>query len=205
MKLPQIVLVLVVTFFSTVMSMAQNIGFGVLGGPNFYVIRKDFQGDVTYGGSSAKQNIKYHLGAFVDVNFSSELGLVGNFLYQNRTISLDSDVQLLYLDVNPLLKFDVNGSYGSGFYFKGGFRYSHLLSAETVKEELDIQETIKSSNIGLIGGFGVDVSNFLGLELLVDYSPMNTYKDVGDVSITSRMVGGNFRVIFYIERIVNTR
>lgn len=205
MKRPQIVLVLVFTCLSTLSAIGQDVGFGIFAGPNFYTLRRDFQGDVIYAGSSAKQNLKYHVGAFADFNFSSELGLVANIVYQNRTVSLGEDVQLNYLEVNPLLKFDVNSSYGSGFYLKGGFRYSYLLSAKTVKEDVDVQDNFKTSNIGLVGGFGVDITNYMGLELLVDYSPMNIYNDIEAIAITSRLIGGNFRVLFYIEKIINTK
>ena len=205
MRRPQTLLALIFICFSSISTLCQDIGFGVLGGPNFYTIRRESNGDVIYDGTSAKQNLKYHFGAFVDVNFSSNLGVVGNVVYQNRTISLEPDTQFNYLDFNPLLKFDVNQSYGNGFYLKGGFRYSVLLSAKTVEGDIDVQDAFKSSNIGLVGGFGLDVSSFLGLEVLVDYSPMNIVKDVDGASVTSRLVGGNFRLVFYIEKVLNNR
>ncbi|MGJ8593141.1 MAG: outer membrane beta-barrel protein [Aquaticitalea sp.] len=206
MKRPQIVSVTFILCFLSLSAFSQNIGFGILGGPNYYTLRVDSSdGETTFDGSSAKKNIQYHVGAFLDVNFSSALGLNGNIVYQRRGLSLDPDTKLEYIDINPLLKFDVNNSYGNGFYLKGGFRYSFLLSAQTFDEDVDVKEAFNNSNIGVVGGFGVDVSDFLGLELLVDYSPMNIFEDVDGASITSRLIGGNFRLVFYIEKVLNNR
>ena len=206
MKRPQTLLALVFICFSSLTCLCQDIGFGVLGGPNFYTTRVEtLDGDISYDGSSSKTNLHYHFGAFVDFSFSSELGIVGNVVYQNRGLALNPDTKLNYLDINPLLKYDVNRSYGQGFYLKGGLRYSFLLSAKTFEGDMDVKDAFKSSNLGLVGGFGADISNFLGIELLVDYSPMNIFEDVDGESITSRLIGGNVRVVFYIEKVLNNR
>lgn len=204
MKRPPTLLAFISICFCSLTSMSQNIGFGILGGPNYYttcVNNRD--GGLAYGGSSAKKNVQYHFGGFVDVNISDALGIIGNVIYQKRGLSLDPDVKFGYLDINPLLKFDVNHSYGTGFYLKGGLRYSLLLNAKTFEENIDVKDAFKKSNFGIVGGFGVDVSNYLGVELLVDYSPMNLFEDIECESITSRFIGGNFRVVFYIEKVLN--
>ncbi len=202
MKSPHTLLVLFI--FISFASFSQNIGFGILGGPNYYTTRvENIDGELSYDGSSAKKNIQYHFGGFVDVNFSGSLGVIGNIIYQKRGLSLDPDVAFDYLDISPLLKFDVNNSYGSGFYLKGGIRYSLLLSAKTFEGKADVKDAFKNSNFGLVGGFGADAGKYLGIELLVDYSPMNIFEDINGEAITSRLVGANIRILFYFERVFN--
>ena len=69
-------------------------------------------------------------------------------------MSLDPDVAFDYLDISAFLKFDVNNSYGSGFYLKVGIRYSLVLSAKTFEGKADVKDAFKNSNFGLVGGFG---------------------------------------------------
>ena len=197
---------MVITGFTSFTLNAQNISYGLNGGINYYtMVIEDSRFDRTrFQHSASSTNLQYHFGVFIDYNLNEKIGVIGNIIYQNRSFQPlnNPDTSLKYIDISPLLKFDSNNTYGSGFYFKGGLRYSFLLSAKTIENKIDVKDTFNSTNLGLILGLGMDISKYIGTELIFDYSPSNAYKNIDGIRIKSNIVGANLRVIVDLEKLL---
>ncbi len=147
------------------------------------------------------KGVGFNFGGFYDYALNDSFGLIGNLVYNNKNINFSTDkyiITLNYLDLNPMVKFDPNRSYGKGFYIKSGFTLSTLLSAKEKQTKVDVKNSFKSTSFSLNLAFGVDFLQYLGLETFLDYSIGDTLKSgKSNLFQASLLINVNIEKIIY--------
>ncbi|RZK05671.1 MAG: hypothetical protein EOO46_15715, partial [Flavobacterium sp.] len=113
-------------------AIAQELSYGALLGYNAYDV--EIVGPLIAGSGQSGLNI----GGFVDYSLNSSFGVRGNLIYssieethygviQGNTLYPYFDVSnIKTLQVQALLRYDVNKEYNKGFYLTGGFRMNNV-------------------------------------------------------------------------------
>jgi hypothetical protein len=193
----KLIILFLPVFLFTSTAFSQEVSYGFNVGFNYYsFFTETNEGEPKLAETSMSTNLQYHLGGYIDIPIDSNFGIIGNVVYQNRSVELpeNQDTRLDYLDINPLLKYDLNGSYGQGVYLKAGVRYSILLSAKLFEDLQDVSGEFNKSNFGVDLGIGYDITKAFGVELILDYSPTDFSEE-----ITSQLAGVDFRFIIDLQ------
>jgi hypothetical protein len=194
-----------ITIFVPLLINAQELSFGPIIGLNSYDIEVD--GPLTAEGANSSLNF----GGFLDYNFKNNFGIRGNILYNSVTENgysitengigsdfLFEEAKYNAIQIQGLLKYDVNEEYNKGFYLIGGLRMSAILSAESNNE--DIKDFYNSTSFGVMLGFGVNFLKYFGVELIPDYNITNTI-DSNDNK--SKNFGAYLNLTFNLKPLLN--
>ena len=119
-----------------------------------------------------------------------------NVKLAQETITLDPDAQLRiraeYLEIPILAKFYTGHSPNIRLYFYGGLTFAFRLSAESETQFLgavetdDIKDQLKSTDLGYILGFGLDLGAHLSAEFRQHYGT----KDIIAVEFDEKITWG---------------
>ncbi|MFA0964198.1 porin family protein [Roseivirga sp. BDSF3-8] len=185
MKKISIFTLLICAIFTTT-SFAQGPEIGIKGGLNYSTLTGDFDG--------LEGSIGWHAGLAFGLNFTDSYTLQPEILLSSQGVDFedvdDSGLNLLYLNIPVLAKF----RFAEIAYFEAGPYIGFLINEEYEinGEEVDIDDTFKSTDYGviagvgvdLIGGFGAGVRYQLGLNNIADDSDdvNNPFDDDGDPS-----------------------
>jgi len=181
-------------------SHAQENNYGVKIGINANGVINDSQnsGDIT-----APKGVGFIISGFYDFKINESFGLIGNLNFNKRITNYEPPkANLSYFELNPMLKFDLNNDYGTGFYLKAGVNYSFLLSAKENDTNQNIKEDFNSSLLGFNFGFGSDISNLLGIEFIMGYSFSNSLKEFENQKIKSNFLSGNISLVLNLNELI---
>lgn len=183
-------------------SYSQESNYGIRIGVNASGIINDSQN--TSGDVTAPKGVGFIISGFYEYNFSERLGVIGNLNFNKRIVNYDPPkTNLSYLELNPMIKLDVNGSYGNGFYLKTGPNYSLLLSAkENETNQEDNKDDFNNSLLGFNFGFGSDISKAIGVEFIFGYSFSNSLKEVENKDIKSNILSGYLSLVININELI---
>jgi hypothetical protein len=185
---------------------SQNTSYGIVAGMNYYMIEVE-------GPLFANAGYGPSLGAFVDYKINDSFGTKINLLY-NKTIEEDyylsdqysnanqvfNKIELNTLQLDALLKFDINKEYNKGFYVLGGFKLTNILNAESDMNQFLINDFYKNVNFGGLLGFGFTFLKSFSLEIMGNTNFTNTLNS--DVNKTKN-IGGQVNLNFNIESMIN--
>ena len=186
-------------------SKAQNLSYGAILGFNAYDVEIDgpMNGD---GGTSS-----LNFGGFLDYQLNKSFGVRGNLIYSNVEEDeyyvlngnqlvgyLFNESKIKSLQIQTLLRYDVNKEYNKGFYFIGGFRMTNILSAKFDGKEND--DFYKKVNFGGMFGFGVNFAKHFGIELIPEVNLTNT---IDSENNKAKNYGGYINLTVNIESIIN--
>ncbi len=119
-----------------------------------------------------------HIGGFVGLQFNESLGGVLNVAYNNSEESYgfrgsdQFDIKINTVQIAGHLKFDVNKSYGEGFYLLVGPRISFVGKA-TDEAGQEIEEFYANTRFAAQLGFGINFLKYFGFEVIGDYGLSN--------------------------------
>ena len=193
-------------FFAVLCAQSQNLSYGATFGASYYDFEINNSGGSITPGLVDKPN--YHVGAYIDYQFSKRFGIKLNTLYNRsyesytyRFISNYQDLNFIInsLQLIPHLKFDVETEYEKGFYFLAGPRFNFIISAKDQFDN-DVKNFYKSTTIGAQFGFGINIARKFAIELLGDYGFSNI-SDSGSAEI--RSAGGHLNFIVNLESFIN--
>lgn len=140
----------------------QQVRFGIFGGFAHYDAPSYEPVSTEKLNATAASNV----GAFVDYNVSKSYGVVFRLGYDTKKIAFDQQVNLNYIDLGLLLKMDLDNTYAKGFYIFGGPKIALLASAKI--RDVEIENGINNTQIGVIAGVGVHLNKFLEIDLFLD-------------------------------------
>ncbi|MEM6515206.1 MAG: porin family protein [Bacteroidota bacterium] len=190
-------LLIILLGFIVNISEAQEYSYGLQVGTNFSSLLTDR--DVIFnenGSFTIPEYAGFNVGVFGEYQFNEQFGLVTNLLYSNRGFDTSPNITVSSLSLNPNLKFDVNKSYGKGFYLKAGLIYSFILDGKS--DTQDLSDTLKNSVFGATLGAGIDFSDIFALELLFDYA----FTDLFDTNEKSKIFGANLLLSIHIQSLI---
>ena len=146
----------------------QQAAFGVKAGVNF--------ANLNFEGEDADVNFDSRMGfvggLFVVVPSNSPFALQAEALYSQKGAQFESEgfeskVRLNFLEVPVLARFSTPASNGSSFHVFAGPSFGFKLSAEAVdsfegeEETTDLDDDVKSFDLGLVIGAGVEFGKFV--------------------------------------------
>ncbi|WP_121666145.1 outer membrane beta-barrel protein [Mesonia aquimarina] len=160
------------------LSFAQDFSYGfLLGGvaKNITSTNEDFK---TYSSRTWPKVTKFPLsiGLYGDYKFSEKAGLLTNLFYSETADGYENYTsRKASINLQPLIKFDVNGEYNKGFYVLGGARSTYVLNRDLEDnwkpDERDevISDFYKPLNFGVNLGFGFSIGKYIGFQVIGDY------------------------------------
>ncbi len=182
-------------------SYSQESNYGISIGVNASGIINDSQN--TSGDVTAPKGVGFIISGFYEYNINERFGLIGNLNFNKKIVNYEPPkTNLSYLELNPMIKFDVNGNYGNGFYLKTGLNYSLLLSAKENETNQDIKNDFNNSLLGFNFGFGSDISKAIGVEFIFGYSFSNSLKEVENKKIKSSILSGYLSLVIDINELI---
>ncbi len=209
MKKIIVVFIFIISFFSI---NAQKISYGLNIGINGYDI--DGKDKIT----SSDGFSFFNFGVYLDLKLTNKLGVKGNITYSREREGvyaiyrtdrfgfpilekIFSKSKLSNIHFYPLLKFDLDADYGKGFYLVGGPRISFIFSSKFEGvQNINSNDFYKSTNAGIMIGFGTTFSKHFGFELIGDYLITNKI-NFENQKITN--FGGFFNFTINLESILN--
>ncbi|TDD94213.1 outer membrane beta-barrel protein [Flavobacterium cellulosilyticum] len=180
---------------------SQNTNYGVIAGMNYYMISIE-------GPLYANSGYGPSLGVFVDHKINSSFGAKANLMY-NKTIEEDyyfsdqysnatplfNKVELNTIQLDALLKFDVNREYNKGFYVLGGIKLTTILNAKSDTNQYLVNDFYKKVNFGGLFGFGFTFLNNFSIEIMGNTNFTNTLKsDFNKAKNTGGQINLNFNI-----------
>jgi hypothetical protein len=179
---------------------SQNITYGVELGTSVSTILELNPLNKSYATTPKGNGI--YFGGFINYMIAEKIGVYGSLAYDNRksNFSIDENNDLIinhnYLTVNPSVKFSLSKTYNRGFYLRPGFRYSFFLSASNKDDQIEIINNFSGVFAGNLA-FGFDINDYVGLELLLDYSLNDILKDS-----SSKQLSGIFKANINLQKIL---
>lgn len=186
-------------------SKAQNLSYGIMLGFNAYDV--DIDGLIKGGAGYSGLNF----GGFLDYQLNNSFGVRGNLIYNcakednyyilngNQVAGyLFDDSEIKSLQINTLLRYDVNKEYNKGFYLIGGFRMTNILNAKFDGQEND--DFYKKVNLGGMLGFGVNFAKHFGFEFIPEVNLTNT---IDSENNKSKNFGAYLNLTVDLESIIN--
>jgi len=197
---------LIIIFFTSFnYSKAQNLSYGTILGFNAYDVEID--GPINAGAGYSGLNF----GGFLDYQLNNSFGVRGNLIYNsvkednyyvlngNQVVGyLFNESKIKSLQINKLLRYDVNKEYNKGFYLIGGFKMTNILNAQFDGQEND--NFYKKVNFGGMLGFGVNFAKHFGIELIPEVNLTNT---IDSENNKSKNFGGYLNLTVNLESIIN--
>ncbi|WP_339890027.1 porin family protein [uncultured Flavobacterium sp.] len=185
-------------------SKGQNLSYGPILGFNAYDI--SIGGPINDGAGYSGLNF----GGFLEHQFNSSFGVRGNIIYNNIkegkhyvvtgnqiTSYLFDKAEIQSLQIQTLLKYDVNKDYNKGFYIIGGFRMSNILNVKLDGQKNE--DFYKRESFGAMLGFGVNFAKHFGLELIPE---INLTNPINSKINKSRNIGGYLNLTLNLESII---
>lgn len=191
---------------------AQSISYGIMLGANFNNIEIDGEG--LRGGAShsafKEPGVPIDLGGYVDFQLNESMGIKANVFY-SKTLADYTLGRLGYtservdwvtssVEVQPLFKYDVNKSYGKGFYLLAGPRLAFVFDQKDVRNNLEGDDFYKSVNFGANLGFGFTVSELIGFEITGNYGLSNL---IDSSHFESTTAGAYANLYFNLDKLIN--
>jgi hypothetical protein len=145
---------------------AQDVTGGVKGGVNFATLNFDPDPEVDFDSRTG-----IVVGGFVTFPVGAHFAVQPEVLYsqkgaQSTFLGADVKIKIDYVETPILLKYSTSGSGGTSFYVFGGPSLGFKVAAESTAsfsgetEEDDISEDIKSFDVGVVFGAGVQLGRF---------------------------------------------
>lgn len=166
-------LLFLVIFLIPVLIHAQGIGVGIKAGANF--------ADQAVTDISIKTAADFHVGAYVNLNFTSKFGITPEVLYTAYGSTWDNvKVDLDYIAIPVMLRFKPI----SLLSLEAGPQFSFLTKAN-VENVGDIKDQLKSNDFGLAFGAGLHLPlGFnVGARYILGFSDISA---VSDMSVKNR-------------------
>jgi hypothetical protein len=173
---------------------AQQVRFGIFGGfaqydaPSYEAVTTE----------KIKSAAVTNAGAFVDYNVINNYGVVFRLGYDIKKIALEEQTDLVYIDLGLLLKMDLDNTYAKGFYIFGGPRIAMLTSAKI--KDVEIEEGINNTQIGVIAGVGVHLNKFLEIDLFLD---ADTASVLSQPNQQVKVIGFGFNIKLEMNAMLN--
>ncbi|AWA29966.1 hypothetical protein HYN48_07670 [Flavobacterium magnum] len=180
---------------------SQKMRYGALLGMNAYDI--EVSGPLIAGNGLSGLNF----GGFIDYQFSSHCGLKVNMIF-NKTTETDygplesgtyyeifDEAKLTTLQLQPLIKFDVNKVYAKGFYLQGGLNMVNILRARA-DDGTSLKNFYNRTAFSGMLGFGVTFLKHYSFELMGSYSLTNP---IGFPESRARNMGAYTNLLIDIE------
>lgn len=185
-------------------SAAQNLSYGAILGFNAYDI--NIGGPINDGSGHSGLNF----GGFLDYQINSSLGVRGNLIYNNIketehyvvirnqvTSYLFDKAEIQAIQIQTLLKYDVNNDYNKGFYLIGGFRMTNILNVKLDGQKND--DFYKRASFGAMLGFGCNFAKHFGIELIPE---VNLTNPINSEENRSKNIGGYLNLTVNLESII---
>ncbi|GMQ28206.1 porin family protein [Algoriphagus confluentis] len=164
---------------------AQDLKFGLRGGPSFTTLGGE------EGGDDSKFRVGFHLGGFVSLPLSDGIWFEPGIQYANKgakstEVGTATTVRNGYLDLPLLFKFQG----GEKFYFLAGAQPSFLMSSAIILGDGDNKITIdgsdtrdlwKSSDFAAVVGFGLNLGTQMHLQTTYEHGFANISEISDDV------------------------
>ncbi len=191
---------LILLLSSTMFSQDFSYGLGV--GPSF-----TSSTTLGFNRPTTPKGIGQLIYVFGNYKLNNKFSLDTKLGYDNRVVSYlnygtfgnNVRTSLKYLIFNPNLKIDLGHDYNKGIYFKTGLRVSQLLSAKDRISKADLKNQFESINLGINLGFGYDINEFVGIELIFDYGLTD---EVKNSESDERLISGMFTINMNLEKIL---
>jgi hypothetical protein len=157
---------LLVLFFVPLLLQSQGVGVGIKAGANF--------ANQAVEDIDIKSATDFHVGAYVNINFSDKFGLTPEVLYSAYGSEWDNvRVDFDYISLPVMLRFKPIPLLS----LEAGPQFSFLTKA-TVEDIGDVKDQLKSNDFGLAFGAGVHLP--LGFNVGARY--VLGFSDISDVS-----------------------
>jgi hypothetical protein len=176
---------------------AQNTHFGVQLTNESYDIEAGGDLNGGYGQS------RLLFGGFADHKLNESFGVKGSvsfghlaethyeFINSGTATAVFSEAELNVLQIQGLLKFDVNSSYRKGFYLAAGLRMNNISGVE-IDDAPGLEDSFyRNSNFAMLGGFGTVIVKHFSLDFLFDYGFTSTLEGPNTASTIGGIVNLN--------------
>lgn len=183
---------------------AQELSYGPMIGFTGYDV--NINGPINGGAGFSSLNF----GGFIDYQLNPSFGVRGSINYSsvkednygstaNRQWTLffeEAKIQMLQL--NGLVRFDVNKSYNKGFYLTSGLKLSNVLNVKIDGAKND--DFYAKNYLNFMFGFGVMSKDHIGIEIIPEINVSNTLDYFSDTN-TSKNYGATINLTYNLDSI----
>lgn len=181
------------------LSASAQMEYGIKAGTGNYDV------NTTNLDSNGNFPLSLHIGGFVGLQFDESFGGVLNVAYNHSEESYgfrgsdQFDITVNTIQVAGHVKFDVNKSYGEGFYLLLGPRISFLGKA-TDEDDNEVTDFYAPTRLGAQLGFGIHFLEHFGFEIIGDFGLSNIL-DAADFE--GKTAGGYALFTINLESLLN--